>query len=166
MAAVVDAVRLRRTDALATLDLLQRYRTEVEGDRPALEHPKAVLEYLDVFINLVRQAADGCGRIADGLDTAPAAAHADALRKMADESVAEEPRCLAFRDKWLNRPLPHEHMRPLLNDISSATRDQLVACRDLAPLAAAVDALLASPPVPAGEQGIDRRQLLTRFFKR
>ena len=58
------------------------------------------------------------------------------LRQIASNSAAEQRRCLMFRDKWINKPLPHERMRPLLNDISVTTRDQLTAFRDLTNAAA------------------------------
>ena len=73
-----------------------------------------------------------------------------------------------FRDKCINRPLPHERMRPLLNEISVTTRDQLTAFRDLTGIAAKLEEQLQSaPPAPdEGQKSFDRRALFTKFFNR
>ena len=97
----------------------------------ALENPRAVFEYLDFFNDLVTRAINECERIAAGLRQGIAQADLDALRQLASNASAEQRRCLMFRDKCINRPLPDERMRPLLNEISVTTRDQLTAFRDL-----------------------------------
>ncbi len=163
----IESLGQRHADARATLELLRGYRPQVEVDASALENPKAVLEYLDFFAGLIARAADECVRIAEALRHAPEAAHAEALRQIASQCAAEQRRCLLFRDKWINKPLPHERMRPLLNDISVTTRDQLTAFRDLQNIAAWIDELSKTPPPPVEERkGLDRRALFTRLFKR
>ena len=57
-------------------------------------------------------------------------------------------------------------MRPLLNDISVTTRDQLTAFRDLNTVASRLEELLTpQPPSPEDRKGFDRRALFTRLFK-
>ena len=58
-----------------------------------------------------------------------------------------------FRDKWINRPLPYEQVRPLLNQISSETRDQLADYRELH---ARRLASRGSSPVPEPARADDR----------
>ena len=64
-----------------------------------------------------------------------------------------------FRDKWINKPLPQERMRPLLNDISVTTRDQLTAFRDLGNIATRLEDLIraTTPPQEPEKRRYDRR---------
>jgi hypothetical protein len=164
---VIDSLGERHADALTTLELLQGYRPQVEANASALENPRAVLDYLDFFTDLVTRAADECARIAGALQDAPVPAHAEALRQVATICATEQRRCLQFRDKWINKPLPQERMRSLLNEISVTTRDQLTAFSDLQNTAARIDELIpAQPPALEQKRGLDRRQLFTRLFKR
>jgi hypothetical protein len=165
--ASIEHVALRRSDALATLELLHGYRQQVNENASALENPNAVIEYLDFFSDLVNRAAEECQRMAAELSEGVTRAHVDALRQLASNSAAEQRRCLTFRDKWINKPLRDERMRPLLNEISVTTRDQLTAFRDLNEVAARLEELMkpASAPAPENKKGFDRRALFTRLFK-
>ena len=69
-----------------------------------------------------------------------------------------------FRDKWINKPLPYETMRPLLNAISNTTRAQSDALRTLTEPAATLDTILAAPD-RHDDKSLDRRQLFTRLFR-
>jgi hypothetical protein len=166
-AQAIERLELRRSDAQATLELLQGYRQQVETESSALENPKAVNEYLDFFADLIGRAARECERLAGELSRGISSAQVDALRQLASNSAAEQRRCLMFRDKCINRPLPDERMRPLLNDISVTTRDQLTAFRDLSTVAGQIEELLApaNPPPPDDKRAFDRRALFTRLFK-
>jgi hypothetical protein len=165
--AVVDALHQRYADAVTTIELLQEYRPQVESGSSALENPAAVREYLDFFADFVATAGDECARIARELGHAPTSAHADALRLIAGQCAAEQRRCLLFRDKWINKPLPEERMRPLLNEISVVTRDQLTAFADLPNIAARIDEFAKAPAASrATKKGLDRRQLFSRLLGR
>jgi hypothetical protein len=167
LVAAIEHIGSRRADAQTTLELLQGYREHVEADSSVLENPNAVLEYIDFFADMVDRAAGECERIAAELPQGVAGAHIDALRQIASNSAAEQRRCLVFRDKWINKPLPDERMRPLLNEISVTTRDQLTAFRDLTNVAARLEELTkpATPPAAEEKKGFDRRALFTRLFK-
>ena len=171
-AAVVAAIEhlgLRSGEGLSTLELLRGYREQIEADSGALESPRAVLEYIDFFNDLVSRTISECERIAAGLRQGISQADLDSLRQIASNAAAEQRRCLMFRDKCINRPLPHERMRPLLNEISVTTRDQLTAFRDLTGIAAKLEEHLQSAPAsPAdeGQKGFDRRALFTKFFNK
>lgn len=163
---VVTILAERRADAVTTLELLDGYRQQVEQQRQALENPQAVSDYLAFFVDLVKHAMAQCERIAAALPAGVQPAHVEALRQIAGSSAAEQRRCLQFRDKCINKPLPHERMRPLLNDISITTRDQLTAFRDCGRAADLLEAILAAAPAaPEPARGFDRRQLFTRLFK-
>jgi hypothetical protein len=74
-----------------------------------------------------------------------------------------------FRDKCINRPLPDERMRPLLNEISVTTRDQLTAFRDLSGIAAKLEEQIkpaGEAPAEEDKRSFDRRALFTKFFNR
>jgi hypothetical protein len=165
--AAIEHVAQRRSDALATLELLHSYRQQVDEDASALENPTAVVEYIDFFSDLVNRAAEECQRMAAELSEGVTGAHVEALRQLASNSAAEQRRCLTFRDKWINKPLRDERMRPLLNEISVTTRDQLTAFRDLNEVATRLEELIkpASAPAPEDKKSFDRRALFTRLFK-
>ena len=155
-----------RTDARSTLDVLAGYRTQIDGHAQALENPQAVLAYLDAFADIIGRASSDCERLGAELVQGVGRAHVETLRAMAAAGAAEQPRCLVFRDKWINKPLRQEGMRPLLNDISVTTRDQLTAFRELDAVAAMLDDLIGPEAPPQDEKkGFDRRALFTRLFK-
>ena len=165
--AVTAQIGLRRADALGTIDQLHSYRLQVESASASFDNPAAVLEYIDFFTAMIGRAAAECDRIAEDIPEGLLQAHADALRQVAADSAAEQRRCLLFREQWINKPLPDERLRPLLNDISVTTRDQLTAFRDLDNAAARLEEVLKPAPAPApGERkAFDRRALFTRLFK-
>jgi hypothetical protein len=165
---VIQQVSARRSDAMVTLELLRGHAQQVEEQISLLENPLAVKEYVDFFTAFVTRAVDDCERISAELTTEGARAeHVQTLRRIAGDSMAEQRRCLLFRDKWINKPLPHEKMRPMLNDISVTTRDQLTAFRDLNTAADQLEKVLTpeTPPAPP-DRTFDRRSLFTRFIRR
>ena len=164
---VIEQLAARRADALATLEMLQAQREKVEIEAAQLENPQAVRDYLDYFHKFISQIVEACQRIAADLTVLGVLdAHVAELRQIASNASAEQRRCLLFRDKVINKPLPHERMRPFLNDVSVTTRDQLTAFRDLNTAASRLQDLLP-PPVPpqAPDRRYDRRALFTRIFK-
>ena len=167
VAAAIEHLGLRSGEGLSTLELLRGFREQIEAEAAALENPRAVFEYLDFFNDLVTRAINECERIATGLRQGLAQADLDALRQLASNASAEQRRCLMFRDKCINRPLPDERMRPLLNEISVTTRDQLTAFRDLTGIAAKLEEQMqatTTPPPPEDGRNFDRRALFTKFF--
>jgi hypothetical protein len=162
---VIEQLTRARGEASESIELLRASRARVETDSSKLESPKAVLEYLDFFIGFFLSAAADLDHLIAELPLARSRAACDALRQIASNSSAEQRRCLMFRDKWINRPLPFEDMRPLLNQISVDSRDQLTAFRNLN-IAAGHLETLAGPPPPPPEGKLDRRALFTRWFGR
>lgn len=162
---VIEQLGARQADAMNTLELLRQYRDRVEAEQGLLENPAAVFEYLDFFIPAIEDVVGELHRIAGELP-AVKRAQIDLLRQIAANCRAEQRRCLIFRDKCINRPLPHEKMRPLLNDISVTSRDQLTAFYDLEAAAARLERIINTlQPEPAPERTLGRRQLFTRIFK-
>ena len=169
VASAIEHLGLRSGEGLSTLELLRGYREQVEADSSALENPRAVLEYIDFFNGLVTSTISECERIAAGLRQGISQADLDSLRQIASNAAAEQRRCLMFRDKCINRPLPDERMRPLLNEISVTTRDQLTAFRDLNGIAAKLEGQIkpaVSPPAEEDKRSFDRRALFAKFFNR
>jgi hypothetical protein len=156
-----------RSDAISTLELLVSYREHVRGQAAALENPQAVVDYIEVFVGMIEGASAACERIVADLARGPDPRQAIELRALAAAGAAEQSRCLVFRDKWINKPLPHERMRPLLNDISVTSRDQLTAFRELLEAAVAIERQLGpgASAQPEDKKAFDRRALFTRLFK-
>lgn len=163
---VVEQLGARKTDALATLDMLRAQRARVVDEAARFESPQAVLEYVDFFIPAIEQVMAECDRISNEVTVRVTRAHIDILRKIAANCRVEQRRCLVFRDTCINRPLPHEAMRLLLNDISVTTRDQLTAFYDFNNAAARLERLISpTEPAPDPRRVLGRRQLFTSFFK-
>ena len=165
---VVEQLGQRRADALNTLEMLRGHRARVVEQTGQFENPKIVLEYVDFFVGAIEEVVAAIDRVSDELRQRVQRAHIDLLRQIASNCRVEQRRCLIFRDKCINRPLPNEQMRPLLNDISVTTRDQLTAFYDFNNAAAKLEQIINTiepEPEPDPRKTLGRRQLFTRLFK-
>lgn len=162
---VVAQLEARKRDAVQSLEMLAALRARIVAEARRLENPRVVLEYLDYFADAIREVVQELTRLVGELPERVDAAQIELLRIVAANCRTEQRRCLAFRDQCINRPLPDEGMRPLLNDLSVTTRDQLTAFYDLASAAARLEKIAeAGAPDSSPRRTIDRRRLFTRFF--
>ena len=161
---VLEHLRRTRSDALDTIEVLRQSRQQVEEQSARLESPKAVLEYIDAFVRMFADAAAELERIAAALPQGIAPGHLDNLRQLASNAAAEQRRCVMFRDKWINRPLPYEQVRPLLNQISVDSRDQLTGFRSLNNAVESLQKLAGAEPKAPESDKLDRRALFTKWF--
>jgi hypothetical protein len=156
-----------RDDAQAAVDGLASLRQRTEESSRHLESPPGVLQFIDFFAMFFGDAAAVFERVRAELEQPPQAVHAEALRQVASNAALEQRRCLQFRDKWINRPLPYEDVRPLLTEIVNATANRLATYRDLTPIADELDVLVRLiQPAPEERRPLDRRQLFTKWFGR
>jgi hypothetical protein len=163
---VVEQLAARKADALNTLEMLRAQRARVVEESAKFENPQAVLEYLDFFIPAIEEVVAESDRISGEIVHRVRRSHIDILRQIAANCRVEQRRCLVFRDKCINRPLPNEQMRPLLNDISVTTRDQLTAFYDLNNAAAKLERIINTlEPEAEPKRVLGRRQLFTNLFK-
>lgn len=156
-----------RDDAQTAVDGLASLRQRTEESSRHLESPPGVLQFIDFFAMFFADAAAVFERVRAELEQPPQTVHAEALRQAASNAALEQRRCLQFRDKWINRPLPYEDVRPLLTEIVNATANRLATYRDLTPIADELDVLVRLiHPVPEEKRPLDRRQLFTKWFGR
>jgi hypothetical protein len=163
---VVEQLQRSRSETLETMEVLRSSRQQIEEHANKLEGPRAALEYIDFFLEFFTAAAANLERISAELPRGLTGAHLDLLRQIASNASIEQRRCLVFRDKWINKPLPDERMRPLLNQLSTDSRDQLAAYRGLNNAAVTLQALAGLDERPADGRKLDRRALFTRWFGR
>jgi hypothetical protein len=164
---VREQLRRARCETLEGVDLLHSHRQNVATQYALFENPNAVLDYIDTFIEMFGMIAADLARLDTDLEQRVTAEQAAALRQIASNTALEQQRCLQFRDKCINRPLPHESVRALLNQISNDTRDQLLSFRNLNVAAAHVDTLAGAAPEQQNDRpSFDRRSLFTRFLPR
>lgn len=162
---VVAQLGARKADAVTTLAMLGALRERVVEGSARLENPRLVLEYVDYFAQAIHDVVDVLDQLILELPQRADAAQVQLLREIAANCRTEQRRCLIFRDQCINRPLPDEQMRPLLNDVSVTTRDQLTAFYDLGSAAARLERILpAGAPAAEARRVLDRRQLFTRLF--
>jgi hypothetical protein len=162
--ALMEELRARHEGAGRAAAALRELKAQVEASAKQLENPGAAHEYIDFFVEFFERAAaeleQVAGQIAEGVQPT----HLDALRQIANNSAAEQRRAGMFRDKWINRPLPYETVRPMLTAISNTSRDEIAALRTLADTAAAIEPSVGQPD--AGEaNALGRRQLFMRLFR-
>jgi hypothetical protein len=163
---VVEQLAARKADAVHTLETLRAHRAKVVEESSKFENPKAVLDYVDFFIPAFEEVVVACDALSEQIVVKVQRAHIDLLRQIAANCRVEQRRCLVFRDKCINRPLPHETMRPLLNDISVTTRDQLTAFYDLNNAAAKLEQIINTmEPEPEPKRVMGRRQLFSNLVK-
>ena len=164
---IVGDLQRWRENSQATIESLAACRLEVEAGSRQFESPQAALEYIDFFVGFIGRAAAEIDIVVAEVPQGVTTAHLDALRQIASNAAAEQRRCLMFRDKWINRPLPYEDVRPLLNEISNGVRDGLDACRQLSALADDLAATFpAADPASPDARALDRRALFTKWFGR
>jgi hypothetical protein len=167
VAELVERLQSWEAATRETAAALQAERQEAGAQAKMLESPAAIAEYIDFFLGFFSRAVDEVARVTAELAEGPRQDHVDSLRQLASNAAVEGRRCGVFRDKWINRTLPYEQVRPMLNRVSNLSRDRLAAHRDLG---AAADGLLqiigppAHPPAPG--EALDRRALFNRILKR
>ena len=162
--ATVEELRAAAAGAQGAVAALRDLRAQVDDHQQQLENPNAVREYIDFFRDFLTRAASELTTIAGELGSPIQPAQLDALRQIASNSAAEQRRAGLFRDKWINKPLPYETMRPLLSGISNTTREQIESLRRLSETAAKLQAL-NTPDEPLDPKGRDRRELFNRLFR-
>jgi len=156
----------RRAQALQAVAQLRVYRQQVEEGARQLENPRAAADLADFFIDFLTGAASGLEGVAAELTVGVRRPQIDALRQVASNAAAEQRRCLIFRDKCINKPLPYEQMRPLLSGLLSSARDQLDSLKQLSAAAAAIEPLVAQAAAAEEDpRSFDRRALFTRLFR-
>jgi hypothetical protein len=157
-----------RDEAQAAVDGFASLRQRTEARSPHLESPPGVLQFIDFFGAFFADAAAVFERVKAELEQPPQAVQAEALRQVASNAALEQRRCLQFRDKWINRPLPYEDVRPLLTEIVNTAANGLAGFRDLTPIADELEVLARLiQPAPKEESGpLGRRQLFTKWFGR
>ena len=155
-----------RDETRASVAALHGLRQQAEENAKKLESPPAVLEFIDFFSGFFTEAAATVERVGAELEQGPKPAHADALRQLASNAAVEQRRCLRFRDKWINRPLPYDDVRPLLSEIATLTGTRLTAYRDLLGAADSLNAVIGPAPTsPDDGRALDRRALFTKWFE-
>jgi hypothetical protein len=153
-----------RDETRASVEALTGLRQRTEENARKLESPPAVLEFIDFFSGFFTEVAATFERIGAELEHGAKPTQVEALRQIASNAAVEQRRCLKFRDKWINRPLPYEDVRSLLSEIATLTGNRLTAYRDLLPAADSLNALIGRASPPDDGRALDRRALFTKWF--
>lgn len=165
---ILAHLKLWHEDTGETITSLLECRRQVEEQCRHFESPQGALDYIDYFIDFLGCAAADLDGVMAGLSRGLQPAHLDTLRQIASNAALEQRRCLTFRDRWINKPLPYEQARALLTRISNETKDQLVDYRDLGQAAARLAALAGpldpTPGEPPQGRPLGRRAMFTRWF--
>jgi len=164
---VLAHLRQWHGDTTRTRETILALRQRVDEVSRQLENPKAACEYLDFFAGFFAHAGGALETIISELPNGFVPAHADTLRQLAGNAAAEMQRTVVFRDKWVNKPLPYDTVRPLLTQAAGDVRDQLNDYREMT-LAANVLVDISTPRPPAAEprpEGLGRRELFSKLVR-
>lgn len=165
---VLAHLRQWLSDTERTRDTIRQLRQKVEEASRQLENPKAAFEYLDFFDGFFSRAAEELGRISGELPNAFSQSQADALKQLASNAAAELRRTVVFRDKWVNKPLPFEAVRPMLSQMAGDLRDQLNDYREMRIAANVLVDLHAQPPRSTASpqpESLGRRELFSKLVR-
>lgn len=164
---VLTHLRQWQSDTIRTRDTLRTLRLSVDESSRLLENPNAAREYLDFFDGFFSHAVDALGTLIDEWPGGFAPAHAEVLRQLAHNAAAEMRRTVVFRDKWVNKPLPYDAVRPTLTQAAGDVRDQLNDYREMTLAANVVVELNAAPPpgVEPKSEGLGRRELFSKLVR-
>jgi hypothetical protein len=157
---LLEQLGARRNEISSAVDALRLCEERVRDNSGLLESPRAAAQYLTTFINLLTAVVDGVNGVVIGGEAASPRVVADTLRRLAARAEAEETRCREFSDKWVQKPLPFETVRPLLTQMVSIVRHQLGRVRALEDVANRIES--SAPPDPDAGR-FDRRTLFSRF---
>lgn len=164
---VLAHLRQWQSDTKRTRETIRTLRQGVDETSRQMENPKAAYEYLDFFDGFFSHAVDALETIIGELPNGFEPAHADTLRQLASNAAGEMRRTVVFRDKWVNKPLPYDTVRPMLTQAATDVRDQLTDYREMALAANVLVDISAAPSIPAEPrpEGLGRRELLSRFVR-
>jgi hypothetical protein len=163
---IVARVGQSLDETRAGLGSLASCRQRAEEASGRLESPQAVLEHIDFFSGFLTRAAGLLEELRADIAGGAAHGHVEVIRQLASNAFAEQRRLVTFRDKWINRPLPYEDVRPLLSEISTIVRGQLARYRELGAVADALAPLAGPKPAADDGRALDRRALFTKWFGR
>lgn len=114
-----------------TIELLESYASKVEENGALLENPEEVLSFVNFFINLFIRYKNDFETLVKEMQEGVLEAHIEIVKQLYKSSELEENHTIRFKNDWVYKSLPHEEMRPLLDDIYANTRGLLVDYRDL-----------------------------------
>lgn len=131
-----------------TISQLEKYRATVKNKAELLENAREVTSYLNFFIDLFSRYLSDIQRLVRELPSGVTEAHVEIVRQLYRSSKTEDDVAIRFRNTWIEKKLPHEEMRPLLDDIYADTRAVLIDYSDLSNLVPRLKTFVGSRGLP------------------
>lgn len=129
-----------------TIDRLKGYRRRTTESAALLENPIEVLGYLDFFIDLFGRYLADIERLLIEIPSGVTEAHLQIVDQIYRSVKREDDGTVQFKNDWVYKTLPHEEMRPLLDNIYGETRNMLVDYRDLSNLVPRLKTFVGAHP--------------------
>jgi len=119
------------THTSKTIDLLESYEISVENNRSLIESPNEVLTFIRIFGDLFSRYKNDLEILIAEMPNRVVEGHIEIVRQLNDSARYEEELTIQFKNDWVHKSLPHEEVRPLLDNIYANTRDLLVDYKDM-----------------------------------
>lgn len=132
-----------------TISQLEKYRAIVNSKSELLENSREVLAYINFFTNLFSRYLSDIQRLVREVPSGVTEAHIEMVSQLYRSSEIEDHVAVRFKNKWIEKLLPHEEMRPLLDDVYAETRGMLIDYKDLCNLAPRLKTFVGSSGGPA-----------------
>lgn len=116
-----------------TIKLLLNYRSETQKQH-LLENPEGVISFIEYFIDLFSRYKNDLQRLVNEIPNGVSTAHVEIVSQLYKSSRHEDSITVKFAEDYVHKPLLHEEVRPLLDDIYGDTRNLLIDYYDLSNL--------------------------------
>jgi hypothetical protein len=134
-----------RQETVKVIEALRAYKSQVENNAPSFDAPRAILLYLDYFMDLFQRYAGDFARLEVELPVSVEQCHVATLANLYKSACHEEDYCDDFKRKHIERELRDESRRPILDRIYQDTKGMLVDYWDLSNLVPRLECLVGSP---------------------
>jgi hypothetical protein len=153
-------------ETTTVIEALRSYKTQVQNSASSFDSPRAILAYLDYFIDLFRRYASEFARLEEELPVSIEQRHVATVANLYKSACHEENYCRDFERKHIERELKDELLRPLLDSIYQDTAGMLADYWDLSNLVPRLESLSGSrrDTGQVDEGMLDALELKPNFF--
>ncbi len=126
---------------------LKNLKTKVTENSNQLNNPKNIIVYITYFQDLFERYLNDLQRVEKDIKKGVRKSHIETLSQIYSSSKLEDNNCVNFKRDNIEVELKDEIMRPLLDNIYSITRTQIIDYKDLSNVVKRLEALVDDKPI-------------------